>query len=131
MSALMHIGEADHRLLNADAELASVDRQTGESYMGLVRAREQLKEARAALAAVRLALRSRELAAALEYHEQMAARLREGARLQGVAPGRGLHVPADAHAARAAALRVLIGAGAPLVANPDATNEGGAPCHVV
>ncbi|MBI5768734.1 MAG: hypothetical protein HZA93_13130 [Verrucomicrobia bacterium] len=135
MSALLHLGEAAHKILNADAEIAFGIRANNDprpsvpaSIAALSRARAQLTEARAALGAVRLALRTQAVFDALEYHDEMALRLREGARLQRVPPGHGLHASADMHEAFAAALRVLIGT--PETPTEE-TTEGGAPCHVV
>ena len=128
MSALLSIGEANHLILNADAEIALGLRANNdprpsvpESIAALGRARAQLTEARAVLAAVRLALRTQAIVDLLDHHEEMALRLREGARLQHVPPGRGLHAQADRHADFAAALRTLIGTDAPL-----RVEEGGA-----
>jgi len=108
VSALLHIGEADHKLLNADAEIVAVAMH-GEGA-SLARAREQLAEARAALAAVRLVLRSHALAELLAYHETMEARLRAGALLMRTVLNNPLAANADTHAARAKLLRTLIGA---------------------
>lgn len=119
MSALLSIGEANHLLLNADAEIGFAATGTAVVSAGVVvdpdpiaaltRARQQLTEARAVLAAVRLALRTQAIADALEYHREMAVRLREGAIRSRMLPGRGLHAGADRHEAFAKALRALIG----------------------
>lgn len=113
MSALLSIGEANHAILNADAEIshAASCLPVGptETRAALAAAQAQLVHARAVLAAVRLSLRTQGVFDALAYHEDMVTRLREGARLQRVAPHRGLNASADRHEAYAAALRTLVG----------------------
>lgn len=107
MSALMHIGEADHHILNADAEVVGVAcHGVGAS---LARVREQLTEAHAALGACRLALRSHLLTEVLEYHEVMAVQLRDAAKAARMPPGCSMYLQAGAHKQRAAALRRVIG----------------------
>lgn len=140
MSALIHLGEADHKLLNAVAEIGrvvGVDEfvlSSDEVFAALSRASEQLAEAHAALAAVRLALRTRALAEALDYHHTMAITARNVALQARMRPGCGMHAQADQHERRAAALRVLIGAGAPSESEGESESEsgkGGVPCRVV
>lgn len=110
MSALHTIGEADRHIMNAAAETAAFASRTPVTDIdALVRAGKELAQARAALGAVRLALRSHALAEALHYHESMARTTREAAVLARHVPGRGLHHQANDHERRAAALRVLIG----------------------
>lgn len=107
MSALLSLGEANHAILNADAEIQAVAMHGCGAT--LARARERLAEARASLGAVRFVLRTQALADALDYHETMAIRAREAARLARMVPGRGMYLQASQHEAFAKALRVLIG----------------------
>ena len=118
MSALLQIGEAEHKLLNADAEIAVGIRANNdprpsqrEAIAALSRARAQLTEARAALGAVRFVLRSQALAEALAYHEAMESRLRFGAAAMRGVINNPLSANADLHATRAKVLRSLVGGG--------------------
>lgn len=116
MSALVSIGEADHAILNADAEIKAVKAVAcGATNASLRGALNQLDQARAVLAAVRLALRSHALADALDYHEHMAIAMRQAAKAARMPPGRGMYFQADRHDARAKALRALIGQDAPRI----------------
>jgi hypothetical protein len=110
MSALIHIGAADHHLLNAATEIARLCAPLASAEReALISAGANLGHARAALGALRFVLRSHALAEVLEYHESMARTTREAAVLARHVPGRGLHIQANDHARRAAAIRVLIG----------------------
>lgn len=113
MSALLSIGEANHAILNAGAEISfasfHIAKDAAEPRRALAAAQVQLVHARSVLAAVRLALRTQAMFDALEYHQEMAVRLRLGAIRAHMQPGRGLHASADRHSAFAAALRTLIG----------------------
>lgn len=125
MSALLSIGEATHAILQSDAELGfcQVGRTSDAQEQAITRARRKLTEARATLAAVQFALRSHALVDALTYHELMADRMRQAARLARMIPGRGLYQTAAQHDARAKALRALIGTAAPLTAHVEQSAE--------
>ncbi|MES2697274.1 MAG: hypothetical protein V4773_27665 [Verrucomicrobiota bacterium] len=124
MSAVLSIGEANHRLLNSDAELGALQVTSASPGVtdALIRARNEIAEARAILAAVRLTLLSHNVGAALAHHEYMAVKVRDAARLARMIPGRGLYIQAEAHEQMAKALRTLVG---PVVETVPAEPEGG------
>lgn len=111
MSALLHIGAADHNVLNADAELCAALRQPLDPIATecVRRAVVQLSFVRADLGAVRLLLRSQGFAELLAYHETMEARLRLGAAAMRGVLNNPLAANADMHAQRAKLLRDLLG----------------------
>lgn len=121
MSALDSIGEAQHRLLNADTEIGTLQVTSAVPSVTdtLIRARQEIAEVRAILGAVQLILRGRILAEMLDHHELVATELREHAVWSRVP----IHARrAEMYAGRARALRALIG---PVDAPNTAGTEGG------
>lgn len=110
MSALLHVGEADHNLLRASAEIDLARKYPSQTGDALLRASVLLLEVHAALGAVRFLLRSQVMTMLLAHHREMAQTLPEVARRANMPPGCSLRNRAEEHKAFAKALTDLIGA---------------------